>query len=108
MPSNTASTLVAPPTAVGKAIPKARTRQTKVRILLPTSSTQARLPLQPVKAQEVDLPKGEQKATTPSRIAAVVRLVRVEVEEHVEDRQTDLSQRFTNTMRLKKTIIMTR
>ena len=101
-----------PPTAVEKATPRARILQTKAQTPPPISSTQAHLRHQSVKAQEGDRQKAEQKVTILSRMtpaAAAVRLVQVEgVEEQVEEKETDRSQRFTSLVRLKSTLIVTR
>ena len=102
-----------PPTAVEKATPRAQTLQIKAQTPPRTSSTQAHLLHQSVKAQAVDLQKAEQKVTILSRMTparAVIRPVQVEgvEEEQVELRETDHSQRFTSLVPLESTPIVTR
>lgn len=95
--------------AVGKVTPRARTHQTKAPTPRPTSSTRAHLPQQSVKAQGVDQPKKEEKATIRCRMTAVkVRLVRVGAEAQLEGRETDRNPRFISIMRLKSTLTVTR
>lgn len=94
---------------VAKATPKAKTHKTKALTPPPIKSTQAHLLHQSVKVQEVDLQRKEVKVIIQSRMtpaAAVVR--RVRVEERVEGRETEHSQKFTSTRHLKRTLTVTR
>ena len=76
-------------------IPRAKTRQIKAPTLPHISSIQAHLLHQSVKVQGADRPKKEQRVTIRRRTtAAKVRLVRVGVEDPVEEREADHSQKF--------------
>ena len=81
-------------------IPTAKTHQTKAPTLPPISSIQARLLHQSVKVQGADRPRKEQKVTTRRRTtAAKVRLVRVGVEDQVEEGEGHRSQKSRSKTR---------